>query len=164
MLTPAQIRGARGMLRISQIELAEMAGISHTGLANIENETSDPRASTLAAIQRALEAAGVAFTNGGQPGIKMANALEIWQRVVFREDHKVIGMTAILKALIPAYAEAGYPEAAKVWHKATGAGDHIYFFSPIAAALIPGELKEANALPAPLPNLKVGFKQVPLAR
>jgi transposase InsO family protein len=33
--------------------------------------TADPKASTLRAIQAALEAAGIEFTNGGQPGVKM---------------------------------------------------------------------------------------------
>ncbi len=60
------------MLQMGQAELAEKAGISKTGLANIEIGKTDPRASTLAAIQAALEAAGVEFTNGGQPGVRFA--------------------------------------------------------------------------------------------
>jgi transcriptional regulator with XRE-family HTH domain len=65
MLTPALIRGARAMLQMSQAELAAKAGISKTGLANIELGNADARASTLNAIQAALESAGVEFVNGG---------------------------------------------------------------------------------------------------
>jgi DNA-binding XRE family transcriptional regulator len=65
MLTPALIRGARAMLQMSQAELAAKAGISKTGLANIETGAADARASTLNAIQASLELAGVEFTNGG---------------------------------------------------------------------------------------------------
>jgi transcriptional regulator with XRE-family HTH domain len=53
------------MLQISQAELAKRAGISKTGLANIEIGKADSRASTLVSIQRAFEAAGVEFINGG---------------------------------------------------------------------------------------------------
>ncbi len=71
MITPEQIRGARAMLGLTQAELAERAGISKTGLNNIEGGSSDPKASTLSAIQRVLEEAGVEFTNGAEPGVKL---------------------------------------------------------------------------------------------
>lgn len=76
MLSPAQIRAARAMLELSQAQLAEMAGLSKTGLANIESGKADPKASTLIAIQRALEAAGVQFIpeNGGGAGVRLAKA------------------------------------------------------------------------------------------
>lgn len=65
MIAPTQIRAARAMLGIPQSELAERSGISKTGLANIESGKADPKASTLTAIQRALEAAGIRFTEWG---------------------------------------------------------------------------------------------------
>jgi transcriptional regulator with XRE-family HTH domain len=71
MLTPAQIRAARAMLDWTQGELAKRAGISKTGLNNIERGSADPKASTLTAIRRAIEDAGVEFTNGGEPGVKL---------------------------------------------------------------------------------------------
>lgn len=71
MITPAQIRAARAMLDWTQGDLAERAGISKTGLNNIERGSSDPKASTLTAIRGALEGAGIEFTNGGEPGVKM---------------------------------------------------------------------------------------------
>jgi predicted transcriptional regulator len=71
MLKPEQIRGARAMLALTQAEVAKRAGISTTGLNNIERGASDPKSSTLTAIQQVLEAAGVEFTNGGEPGVKL---------------------------------------------------------------------------------------------
>ncbi len=61
------------MLAISQAELARQAGVSTTGLNNIERGAADPKASTLKAIRAALEAAGVEFIaeNGGVPGVRL---------------------------------------------------------------------------------------------
>jgi DNA-binding XRE family transcriptional regulator len=73
MITPHQIRAARALLDLTQADLAERASLSKTGLNNIERGTSDPKASTLAAIQSALETAGVEFIpeNGGGPGVRL---------------------------------------------------------------------------------------------
>nr|WP_083763477.1 helix-turn-helix transcriptional regulator [Paramagnetospirillum magneticum] len=65
MVTSHQIRGARAMIAMKQADLAKAAGISLATLNNIERGVSDPKASTLAAIQRALEAAGVEFIERG---------------------------------------------------------------------------------------------------
>jgi len=66
------------MLGLTQADLATAAGISTTGLNNIERGTADPKASTLRAIQEALEAAGVifldgAYTGSGGPGVRLAH-------------------------------------------------------------------------------------------
>ncbi len=73
MITPQQIRGARAMLNMTQADLAGRSGLSATGLNSIERGLSDPRASNLDAIRRALEAAGVEFIaeNGGGPGVRL---------------------------------------------------------------------------------------------
>jgi len=71
MITPAQIRAARALLDWNQSELAEKAGLSLTALNNLERGRSDPKASTLNAVQKAIEAAGVAFTNGDEPGVRI---------------------------------------------------------------------------------------------
>ena len=73
MITPAQIRAARALLRWKQSDLAKAADLSLTALNNIEREVADPKASTLGSIQRALEAAGVVFIpgNGGGPGVRL---------------------------------------------------------------------------------------------
>jgi len=63
------------MLGLTQADLAAKAGISKTALIAIETATSDPKASTLSAIQKALESAGVEFTNGDQPGVRLQKAM-----------------------------------------------------------------------------------------
>ncbi|ATN34104.1 transcriptional regulator [Rhizobium sp. ACO-34A] len=65
MITPEQIRGARAMLGMTQADLAKAAGLSTTGLNNIERGTADPKASTLRAVQAALEEAGILFLSEG---------------------------------------------------------------------------------------------------
>ena len=70
MVTPAQIRAARGLLGLSQVWLARLAGIS-TRSSSIETARSNPKASTLAAIVKALEREGAEFTNGDEPGVKL---------------------------------------------------------------------------------------------
>lgn len=76
MIQPSQIRGARAMINMTQAALADAAGISTTALNNIERGASDPKASTLSAIQKALEAAGVIFVpeNGEGPGVRLRKA------------------------------------------------------------------------------------------
>ncbi|MFE0233623.1 multiprotein-bridging factor 1 family protein [Brucella anthropi] len=76
MITPEQIRGARAMLGMTQADLAKSAGLSTTGLNNIERGSADPKASTLAAIQAALEQQGIVFlaigdNRDGGPGVRL---------------------------------------------------------------------------------------------
>jgi transcriptional regulator with XRE-family HTH domain len=71
MINPAQIRGARAMLNLTQAGLAELAGISPTALNSIEIGASDLKASTLRALQDALEARDIEFLNHGQPGVRL---------------------------------------------------------------------------------------------
>lgn len=67
-ITTAQIRGARGLLNWSQSELSERTGISGTSIGAIENGTTQPRESTLNAIQKSFEDAGIEFI--GSEGIR----------------------------------------------------------------------------------------------
>ncbi len=62
------------MLGLKQHELAEKAGLSTGTLNNIERGVqTDPKLSTLKAIQKALEAEGIQFTEGetGELGIRL---------------------------------------------------------------------------------------------
>ncbi|MDR6955965.1 transcriptional regulator with XRE-family HTH domain [Ancylobacter sp. 3268] len=54
-------------------ELATLAGVSAMTVTRFENGHSGGSPETLAAIQRALEAAGVEFIpeNGGGPGVRL---------------------------------------------------------------------------------------------
>lgn len=58
---------------MSQGKLADQAGISVLTLWRVEQTEGEPMimAATADAIQQALEAAGVEFTNGDQPGVRL---------------------------------------------------------------------------------------------
>ena len=61
MITPRQIRGARGLLGWSQQELADRAIVSVNAVNRLERGQVDSRTSTLAAVEKALLRAGVEF-------------------------------------------------------------------------------------------------------
>jgi predicted transcriptional regulator len=68
MLTPRQIRAARALLRWSQQELADRAVVSLNAVNRLERGEVDSRASTLQAVQSALEKAGIEFIFSGEKG------------------------------------------------------------------------------------------------
>jgi transcriptional regulator with XRE-family HTH domain len=70
-MTPPQCRAARGLLNWNQDDLARAARVSVVTVRNFENDRSVPQRATLDVIQRALESAGVEFTNGGKPGVRL---------------------------------------------------------------------------------------------
>lgn len=59
LIYAAQIRGARGLLNWSQGELAERAGVSKQSVTRIEIGTTDPRFSTMTALNEAISSTGV---------------------------------------------------------------------------------------------------------
>jgi transcriptional regulator with XRE-family HTH domain len=71
MMTPAQCRAARALLDWSQQQLAVAAKIGNATIRNFEGRKSTPQNATLDVLQRALESAGVEFTNGDEPGVKL---------------------------------------------------------------------------------------------
>jgi transcriptional regulator with XRE-family HTH domain len=76
MITRGQIRAARGLLGWTQSQLAKVAGLSEVAIKNLERGRTDPRASTLTAIQEAFDRAGVVFldpgdTRNGGSGIRL---------------------------------------------------------------------------------------------
>jgi len=75
-MTAAQIRAARALIGAKQSELARAAGISLATLNNVERGVGDPRSSTLNAIERALENAGVAFAGDSTSEVIRLQRLE----------------------------------------------------------------------------------------
>jgi transcriptional regulator with XRE-family HTH domain len=67
----AQIKAARGLLNWSVRELGKNAGVHWNTVSAIELGKSGGRPETLAAIKKALEKAGVQFTNGKRPGARL---------------------------------------------------------------------------------------------
>ena len=75
-ISPAQCRGARGMVGWNQAELAAAAQVSRMTIVDFEAGRRTPYANNLTAIRAALEAAGVEFIaeNGGGPGVRLRKA------------------------------------------------------------------------------------------
>ncbi len=73
MLRSEQIRAARALLRWDQKQLADAANISVQTIKRIEGMPGKVSAytRTVDAITKALEGAGVAFTNDDEPGVKL---------------------------------------------------------------------------------------------
>jgi len=76
MLTGAQIRAARALIGWTQTQLAKAAGVSALSIKNIEAGKTDPKSSTLNAIQSAFEKQNVVFldagdTRNGGAGVRM---------------------------------------------------------------------------------------------
>lgn len=75
MITGTQIRAARFALRMSAQQLANASGVSLPTIQRFEKTDGIPpsRSSTLADVQKALEAAGIEFigTPEDGPGIRL---------------------------------------------------------------------------------------------
>ena len=76
MISGKQIRAARALLGWKQRELAAATGLSEVSIKNAERGVVDSRGSTLNAIQRAFDRAGVIFldtgdTRNGGPGVRL---------------------------------------------------------------------------------------------
>jgi len=52
-------------------DLAEKAGIHRNTISAIETGRSEPTPETMATLQKVLEKAGVEFTNGKRPGVRL---------------------------------------------------------------------------------------------
>ena len=73
---PVQCRMARGGLGLGVRDLAAAAKVSVDTLARFERG-DELKERTVEAIRRALEAAGVEFTNGDQPGVRLRKGAEV---------------------------------------------------------------------------------------
>ena len=76
MISAKQIRAARALLGWKHRELAAAAGLSEVSIKNAERGVVDSRGSTLNAIQRAFDRAGVIFldtgdSRNGGPGVRL---------------------------------------------------------------------------------------------
>ena len=68
-----QLRMARAAVGWGVRELAKKAGVTANTVTRIENG-ADAKQSTMDRLQNALEGAGVEFTNGDQPGVRLTKA------------------------------------------------------------------------------------------
>jgi transcriptional regulator with XRE-family HTH domain len=68
-----QLKAARSLARLDQKELSTRAGVSVPTIKRMEAGDGPIRGTyeNVSAVVNALENAGVEFTNGGQPGVRM---------------------------------------------------------------------------------------------
>jgi transcriptional regulator with XRE-family HTH domain len=73
--TSELMRAARALLRWDQRQLAEASCVSLPTIKRLETRpgTLIAHAPTILAIRRAFEIAGVEFTNGKRPGVRLRN-------------------------------------------------------------------------------------------
>lgn len=72
-MTPGQSRAARGLLGMTQKDLAAAASLGESTVIDFERERRVVSAQSVAAIRAALEAVGVEFIpeNGGGAGVRL---------------------------------------------------------------------------------------------
>jgi transcriptional regulator with XRE-family HTH domain len=72
-MTPAQCRAARGLLEITQSELADAADLGLSTVVDFEKKRRQVSLGAVEAIQGALERAGIEFIdeNGGGEGLRL---------------------------------------------------------------------------------------------
>ncbi|AZO71368.1 MAG: helix-turn-helix transcriptional regulator [Mesorhizobium sp.] len=63
-LSAEQLRAARALLNWSRVRLAAKANLSESTICEFENGSSRPKPSNVAAMRRALEEAGIVFSEG----------------------------------------------------------------------------------------------------
>jgi hypothetical protein len=91
-LTSAQIRAARALIRWSAEDLARHSSVSLRTLRRAElaeRETKMTAANDLS-VRRALEAAGVEFTNGDQPGVRPHKGTAAFQEGVMSQERSSV--------------------------------------------------------------------------
>jgi transcriptional regulator with XRE-family HTH domain len=69
--TGRQIAAARELLGMTRADLASVAGVHRNTIITWESGERLPRRETYARVLRALEARGVEFLNGRQPGVRL---------------------------------------------------------------------------------------------
>jgi transcriptional regulator with XRE-family HTH domain len=65
------LAAARELLQITQAQLAEAARVHEDTVRNFEAGIHRPRPSTVKALREALEARGIEFYNGAEPGVRL---------------------------------------------------------------------------------------------
>jgi len=65
ILGPKQIKAARALAGLTQLQLGKLAGVSFATVNAIERGRTDPRSSTLRAIAQALALAGIEINENG---------------------------------------------------------------------------------------------------
>ena len=94
-----QIRAGRELLGWSQEALAVAVNICRATIADFESGKREPYARTVRQICVALEAAGVEFTNGGQPGVRMAQSNIVMTATEFQTGIQDVKESCLLRRM-----------------------------------------------------------------
>jgi transcriptional regulator with XRE-family HTH domain len=73
MISIEQIKAGRALMDWTQADLAKAAGLSKPSVNTLERRIARPKLATLESIRKALEKAGVEFTEG--PGVRLRGAV-----------------------------------------------------------------------------------------
>ena len=96
-MTPAQCRAARSLLDWTQLKLAEAARIGTSIVTSFERSGRAVAAGAVHTMQHTLEAAGIEFLDGEEPGVQLKKTSkgveEISQEIDALED-KISSMPA----------------------------------------------------------------------
>jgi transcriptional regulator with XRE-family HTH domain len=97
MITPEQIRAARALLRLEQVDLARRAKVSVTTVRRLEARGGADRvaASTIDEIRQVLEIAGVEFI---ADGVRCQPKRQHDPEVLYRDLHAIAERSAALLA------------------------------------------------------------------
>ena len=78
MITPAQCRGARGLLKWTQEDLAANSDVGVITIRTFETDKASPRPGTIKLLKIAFEQAGIVFIADGEtsappagPGVRL---------------------------------------------------------------------------------------------
>ena len=71
MISAIQCRMARAALDWTVADLSAAAGVGATTIVRFERGQTAPNRSTITSLQHALEAAGLQFSNGDEPGVNL---------------------------------------------------------------------------------------------
>jgi transcriptional regulator with XRE-family HTH domain len=89
-----QLRMARAAVGWGVRDLAGKAGVTANTVTRIENG-ADAKQSTIDKLQRALETAGIEFTNGDQPGVRLTKSAATHSSEAGRASKPTIGTKAV---------------------------------------------------------------------
>ena len=100
-LTGAHLRAARALVQWSALELSQVSSVSLRTIrrAEVAEQGTSLTVANELAIRRALEEAGVEFTNGDEPGVRLVGPAQV--RVIAEGKSKVAKKTKPSKAQGP---------------------------------------------------------------
>ena len=70
-LTSVHVRGARAILKWTLEDVAGRAKVTKQTVFRLENDLHVSREDTRQRVRRVFEEAGIVFTNGNEPGVKL---------------------------------------------------------------------------------------------